>query len=450
MCRRNSDPMQKGKRKEENTISLETKLAQISEKAKETPKVKFHSLAHHLSKETLKICYGELKKGKAAGVDGISVEEYGKTLDANLEGLVGRMKGRKYYPQAVKRVYIPKSGNELRGLGIPAVEDKIVQMGMKKIMESIYEADFLDVSYGFRPGRSCHMALRKVDTILMKERVNFVVDLDIHKFFDNVNQKKLVELMSRRITDRSWISLIVRTLRSGIMEEGEIRDSKSGTPQGGVISPLLANIYLHYALDEWYEDKFKPESRGYSGMVRYADDVVLFFEEEEEAERFMREAKARLYRFGLEINGEKCRIIRFGRKWWRENKSGSFDFLGFTHYCDKSRAGWYKVGRKTKKRSFQKSVCELSRWLKVFRNSFKFLEIWKMMSLKMRGHFNYFGVSGNSRALNRYHNKALYLIFKWMNRRSQMRSFNWEEFHRLLKTHLLPKPRIYHSFYSLA
>jgi len=418
--------------------------------AKETPKVKFHSLAHHLNKETLKICYGEVKKGKAAGADGISVEEYGKALEVNLEGLVERMKGKKYYPQPVKRVYIPKSSGELRGLGLPAVEDKIVQMGMKKIMESIYEADFLDVSYGFRPGRSCHMALRKVDTILMKERVNFVVDLDIHKFFDNVNQKMLVELIGRRITDRSWISLIVRTLRSGIMEEGEIRDSRSGTPQGGVISPLLANIYLHYALDEWYEGKFKPGSRGYNGMVRYADDVVVFFEEEEEAERFMREVKARLHRFGLEINGEKSRIIRFGRKWWKENKSGSFDFLGFTHYCDKSRTGRYKVGRKTKKKSFQKSVCEIGRWLKAFRNSFRFQEIWKMMTLKMRGHFNYFGVSGNSRALKRYYVKTLYLIFKWMNRRSQMRSFNWEEFNRLQNAHLLPKPRIYHSFYSLA
>jgi len=261
-------------------------IAIIAIKAKEDPKCKFTSLAHLLNEDFLKECYRELKRGKSPGIDGVTVGEYAKALDKNIADLVVRLKAKQYKPQPVLRVYIPKPNGDKRPLGIPAVEDKIVQMALKKILEAIFEQDFMDTSYGFRPNRSCHDALKKIDKTIMNGPVNFVVDMDISKFFDTVDHKRLMECLKQRIADRTLLQLTSRILKSGIMEEGVYFETDQGTPQGGVLSPVLANVYLHYALDLWFENEVIPQLTGYAQLVRYADDFVVCFENEKEARAF--------------------------------------------------------------------------------------------------------------------------------------------------------------------
>jgi RNA-directed DNA polymerase len=426
----------------------------IALKAKEDPNCKFTSLIHLLTEDFLKECFRELKKNKSPGIDGITVSEYEEQLDENIADLIARLKSKKYKPKPVKRVYIPKPNGDKRPLGIPAVEDKIVQMEIKKILEAIFEQDFIDTSYGFRPNRSCHDALKQIDKIIMNCPVNFIVDMDISKFFDTVNHKCLIEFLKNRIVDSSLLQLISRFLKSGIMEEGIYFETDQGTPQGGVLSPVLANVYLHYVLDLWFETEVIPQLNGYAQLVRYADDFVVCFENEKEANIFGDALRQRMSKFGLKISEEKSKIIEFGRYSCQTAKKygfkcETFDFLGFTHFCDKTRRGKFKLGRKTSRKKFIQKMKDMNLWLKRIRNRDELKEWWNLLGIKLHGHYQYYGMSGNVRWLQNFYHHTLRLAFNWINRRSQRKSYNWDQFHNFIQFNPLPKPKIYHSLYNL-
>lgn len=430
---------------------LETKLDLIAKRAKAEPKTRFTTLAHLLNEEFLAECYGELKRGKATGVDGVSVAEYGEDLEEKLKGLVSRMKAKQYRPQAVRRVYIPKSNGKLRPLGIPAVEDKVVQRGLTRILEAIYEGDFLDVSHGFRPGRGCHGALQSYDQMVMTKRVSYVIEVDIKGYYDHIDHGWLMKCLAQRIADPSLLSLIGRTLKVGVMEEGVRRETDTGAPQGGIVSPVLSNIYLHYILDLWFERKLKKGLKGYAQLIRYADDFIIGCEYGWEAQEILAELKERLKTFGLEVSEEKTRIVEFGRYAQeraekRGEKAGTVEFLGFTHFCTKSRSGRFLVGRRTSGKRFRAKLVATNEWLKGVRNILPLADWWRILCWKLNGHYQYYGVTGNWRGISRFHQEVVRMTYKWWNRRSQKRSGDWEEFQRRLQWNPLPQPRLAHIF----
>jgi group II intron reverse transcriptase/maturase len=434
--------------------TMQTKLNLITEIARRDRECKINNAAYLLNEENLKECYTMLKRGKAAGIDGVSVEEYGQNLDQNLQSLVERMKRQAYKPQPVRRTYIPKANGKLRPLGIPSIEDKVVQTGIARILEAIYEVDFLDFSYGFRPHRNCHQALGRLNKILMTKPINHVIDADIKGFFDNVNHDWMMKFLGHRISDPNLLRLIARFLRNGYMEEGKIFDAEKGTPQGGTISPILANVYLHYVLDVWMERVVKPGCKGVVEIVRYADDFVICVQYKDEAEKILQLLKERLEKFNLELAEEKTRIIGFGR--YSENNAkvkgerpATFNFLGFTHFVTKSRKGYFIVGRKTDRKKMTAKLKEMKVWLKEIRNKIQVKEWWKTLKAKLRGHFQYYGVSGNYSSISRFYYLTVRMVFKWMNRRSQKKSFNWDTFNGYLKRYVLPRPKIHHNLYTL-
>lgn len=432
---------------------MQTKLNLISEFAKRDEKSRLNNLAYLLGEENLKQCFGMLKKGKAAGIDGMSVEEYEQNVESNLKELVRRMKAQSYHPQPVRRTYIAKANGKMRPLGIPAVEDKIVQRGIARILEAIYEVDFLDFSYGFRPHRSCHQALKRVDQIIMTQPINHIIDADIKGFFDRVDHEWMMKFLGVRINDPNFLRLIKRFLKNGYMEEGKLHPSAEGTPQGGVVSPILANVYLHYALDLWMEKVVKSECRGAVEIVRYADDFVICVQYKDEAIKILAALKERLAKFNLELAEDKTRLIEFGR-FAKQNakakdlRAATFNFLGFTHFIDKTRKGGFKLGRTTERKKLRTKLKEMNEWLKASRNMFAIEDIWKTLRSKLRGHFQYYGVSGNYRALRRFASQTKRMILKWLNRRSQKKSFNWESFTAYLVRHPLPTAKIHHDFYT--
>lgn len=434
---------------------MSTKLSSITQRARENPKERFTSLKHYITEDFLKKCFSELSRDKAVGVDGVTVEGYEIKLEENLKNLAERIKSHKYRPQPTRRAYIPKANGGKRPLGIPAVEDKVVQMAVKKILEAIFEVDFVDVSYGFRPKRSCHDALDKLDKEIMTKPINYIVDMDIEKCFDTVDHKWLMKCLEQRVSDTNLLRLVGRMLRAGVMEDGEIRATETGTPQGGILSPLLANIFLHYVLDIWYTKKIKKQLKGYSGMVRYADDLVTYFQSEKEARKYAEQIRERLNKFGLKVSEEKSRVIEFGRYAWERTKiSGrkieTFDFLGFTHYCDKTRRGKFKLGRKTAKVKFRLKAKAMNVWLKRTRNRVELNVWWNKLKEKLTGHYNYYGISGNKRELSAFYSQTVRLAYKWVNRRSQKKSYNWVQFCKRLKYNPLPLPKIYHLTYTLS
>ncbi|MBI5199214.1 MAG: group II intron reverse transcriptase/maturase [Nitrospirae bacterium] len=434
---------------------LATKLTSLTQRARRSPKYKFISLAHLLTEDFLLGCFLELKRDKAPGVDGVTLKEYEVNLEENIRDLVGRLKANRYRPQPVRRVFIPKPNGERRPLGIPALEDKIVQMGIKKILEAIFEVDFVDVSYGFRPNRSCHQALDVLDKVVMTKPVNYVVDVDIEKFFDSVDHKWLMECLRQRIKDSRLLRIIGRFLKSGVIEEGKYLETDRGTPQGGILSPLLANIYLHYILDLWFEKKVKRELKGYTHLIRYADDFVVVFQAGIEAKRFVEMLKERLNKFGLKLKEDKTRVIEFGRYVWQKAQSegrkvATFDFLGFTHYCDKTRRGKFKLGRKTSRKKFWQKVKETNHWLKKVRNLVELQEWWKVLRQKLIGHYRYYGMSGNMAGIRAFHEEVSKLAYKWINRRSQKKSYTFRQYCRFKEYNPLPEPKIYHLTYALS
>jgi len=432
-----------------------TMLALIAERARREPQCQFTSLAHLLDERFLATCYRRLGRDRASGVDGVMWQEYGEHLAENLRDLVARMKAKRYKPLPAKRVYIPKDERSQRPLGLPSLEDKIVQKGIALILEAIYEADFLDCSYGFRPERGCHQALNAVDKTIMTQPINHLIDADIKGFFDNVSHPWLMKFLQVRIKDASLLLLIQRFLKAGYLEAGRIVATEQGTPQGGNLSPMLSNIFLHYVLDLWFEKRLKRQVRGACFLVRYADDFICMVQHQDDAQTMVQALRERFTQFDLALHPEKTRVISFGR-YERQNaqrqqrRANTFDFLGFTHYCDASRRGKFIVGRQTSRKKFRKKCQELREWLKAVRSVLPVKEWWPVLKAKLLGHYQYYGVSGNMRGVARFYCRALRLVLKWLNRRSQCKSFSWAEFLAYLGHYPLPRPRIVHNLYTLS
>ena len=434
---------------------METKLARIAETAKTKPEEKFTSLVHLINEEMLIECHQEISGRKAVGIDKISKEEYEQNLESNIEDLLKRMKRQAYKPQAVRRVYIEKAGsNKKRPLGIPAYEDKIVQLAIVKILSAVYEQDFLDCSYGFRPGRGCHDALKILTHTIEKGKVNYIVDADIKGFFDHVDHEWLMKFLKHRITDPNLLRIVVRFLKAGVMEAGIKYETPEGTPQGGVISPLLANVYLHYVLDLWFYRIVRKKCKGKAYMVRYADDTVWGFQHEEDARNFYVELKERLAKFNLEVAEEKTKIISFGKKANQSTDRGekpeerTFDFLGFTHYGGKGRHGNFRVKKKTSGKKLRASMKRCKEWIKRNRN-LPAKELMSKLRMKLIGYYRYYGITDNYRALMTFLNKVIEILYKWLNRRSQRKSFGWEKYKLFLNKYKLPLPKVYVNIYEL-
>ena len=435
---------------------MKDKLDLITEKARTNKRLKFTSLIHHINEENLVRCYQELKRNRASGIDNITVEEYGKNLKENISNLLRNLKTKSYKPQPVKRVYIPKPGkrDEKRGLGLPTVEDKLVQLMVKKILEAIYETDFLDSSYGFRPNRNCIQAVYKLNQEVMKKPINFIAEVDIRKFFDTINHYWLQRCLEERIADSNLMWLVRRILKAGVIDNGEYQVNDRGTMQGGNLSPLLANIYLHYVLDLWFEKKFKPQTKGYVGLIKYCDDFVVCCESEQDAKGFMEQLEERFSKFGLTLSPDKTKVIKFGRKVWQLWKKGgekpqTFDFLGFTHCYGTSRYGYFSMVHKTTRKNLSCKLQEIKEWIKKVKNSLSLKEWWPVLKAKLIGHYSYFGISGNYRSLQQFYYLVRRVIFKGVNRRSQRKSMTWEMFQQYLQWNPLPVPKIYHSLYKL-
>ena len=429
------------------------KLSLISGHARRDPGFQFTSLAHLLNIEYLRDCYKSLNRNKAVGIDNVNWEEYGRKLDENLELLVSKLKRKKYKPKPARRVYIPKSETEKRPLGISALENKIVERGITWILENIYEQDFLNCSYGFRPKRNSHQALKELNDLIMFQPVNHIVEADIKGFFDNVSHEKLMEFMSIRIKDTTLLNLIKKFLKAGYVDDGLLVKPEAGTPQGSILSPMLANIFLHYVLDTWFETTVKSHVRGYCEIVRYADDFVCVVRYADDARRIERGMRNRFNKYGLELHPTKSRNLSFGRfergNAKRQNRrANTFDFLGFTHYCDRSRKGNFKVGRKTSRKKYTAKCRAMNAWLRAIRNQVKTKEWWKILIAKLRGHFQYYGVSENYKGIAGFYKFTIRMVRKWMNRRSQKRKMSWDRFTKYLEHYPLPKPKIVHSFYE--
>jgi len=404
------------------------------------------TLMHYVNQATLTEEHVRQQKGKAVGIDGITKEDYELHVDDNIENLVKRMKTFSYRPQAVRRTYIPKAGSEkLRPLGIPSYEDKLVQGVMRRVLDEIYEEKFYEFSYGFRRNKSCHEALREVNQIIMGKRVKYVVDADIKGFFDNVNHEWLMKFLEHDIGDRNFLRYISRFLKAGIIEELTYYESDKGTPQGGLISPVLANVYLHYVIDIWFEKVVKRASQGEANIVRYADDFICFFEYKEEAYRFYEKLEKRLKKFGLELSGEKSKIIEFGRH-VRENgengKTDTFDFLGFTHINGKTRSGKYRVIHRTSKKKQKIKYQNVKDWLWKKMHG-KLSETIRQLNGKLRGHYVYYGISGNFKGIQNFYKYVVQAVYKVCNRRSQRNGMTWERYNHLLEKIPILKPRLY-------
>ena len=385
---------------------------------------RLETLINHVNYETLKAEHSRQQKHKAVGVDNITKEGYEENLDENLKNLVGKMKQFSYRPQPVRRVEIPKGNGKTRPLCIPSYEDKLVQGVMAHILNEVYEPRFLDCSYGFRPGRSAHDAIKEVNDLIVFKKVNYILECDIKGFFDNVDHQWLMRFLEHDIADKNFLRYIVRFLKAGVMVQNQYEDTSVGTPQGGLISPVLANVYLHYVLDLWFEKRVKKQLQGEAYLVRYADDFIIMFEKEEEAQAVYKALKSRLAKFGLELAEDKTRILPFGRN--SETKD-TFDFLGFTHVNSKTRNGLYTVGHLISKKKKKMFKAKLKEWVKNNRN-LDFKIFMSRLNRKLIGTNNYYSISGAIQEVRKLYDHAFWVVLKWMNRRSQRKSFTIEKF----------------------
>lgn len=428
--------------------TVSTRLHRIAELARQMPDAQLTNLAHHIDVEFLRRAYELTRKDGAAGIDGRTAKEYAQNLEGNLESLLGRFKSGTYRAPAVRRVHIPKGTGKTRPIGIPTVEDKVLQRAVSMVLTAVYEQDFSDCSYGFRPDRSAHQALQALWDGTMSMGGGWVVELDIEQFFDTLDRKHLRRFLDQRVRDGVIRRTIDKWLKAGVVEDGRLHRTIAGTPQGGVVSPLLANIYLHHVLDLWFQDMVKPALSDDAFLIRYADDAVMVFRSEHDARRVLKTLPKRFAKFGLRLHPEKTRLIPFRRppRNRRGGKGeGSFDLLGFTHYWEFSQRGSWILRRKTSTRSLRRSLHQVWMWCRRWRH-LSVAEQCRKLGRSMRGHYGYFGITGNSRALGLYRHEVRRAWRYWLARRGQRRTMPWSKFLRLEKRHPLPAPRIVHVY----
>jgi len=403
---------------------------------------------HHYNEEALRNCFHMLDGSKAVGADKVSKVHYGENLIGNIGELLAKMKRMGYRPNPVREVMIPKDNGKMRPLGISNFEDKIVQLRTAQILESIYDPLFSEDSYGFRPGRGCHQAIKELSEHLYRKEVETVIDIDLENFFGTIDHKILVEILEKKIKDTRFIRYIIRMLKSGVLAQGDLRISEEGTPQGSICSPILANIFSDHVIDKWIEEMVKPNCKGCVRMFRYADDQIICCELEQDAIRIKEALSKRLNKFNLKLNEEKTKLVKFSKTKAKLGiKQETFDFLGFTFYWGKSKKGYTIPKLKTRGKTMRTKLKRVNEWAQKIRNRTRLIEIWKTFQQKVRGHAHYYGVSHNTKYVEIFIRKATGIIFKWLNRRSQKRSLTWEQFGRFQKRYPIPEARVYYALF---
>jgi RNA-directed DNA polymerase len=441
------EPLEGKMAEPQSSVDVSTKLERVAKLAREAPDMAFRSLAHLIDIDWLREAYRRTRKGGARGVDGVSAQEYQANLEENLRSLLERAKSGTYRAPPVRRVHIPKgSGTETRPLGIPTFEDKVLQRAVAMVLEAVYEQDFLDCSYGFRRKRSAHMALAALQNRSVVMAGGWVWEVDIRKFYDRLDHGKLREILRRRVHDGVLLRLIGKWLNAGVLEDGGVSYPETGTPQGGVISPILANIFLHEVLDAWFDREVKPRLAGKAVLFRYADDAVFLFANETDARRVMDVLPKRLGKYSLELHPDKTRLVDFRRPdrfapTGAGEGPGTFDLLGFTHSWSKARSGKWVVKQRTAKDRFRRALKRVADWCREHRHD-EVRAQQEALGHKLRGHFGYFGITANFEAIARFFRETIEVWRKWLNRRSQRASMPWPRMRRLLEHYQLPRPRI--------
>jgi group II intron reverse transcriptase/maturase len=430
---------------------VSTRQERIAALAKQAPQMGFTTLNHHIDLHWLREAYRRTRKDGATGIDGQTAADYEANLEANLQSLLDRAKSGTYWAPPVRRVHIPKgTGGDTRPIGIPTFEDKVLQRSVVMVLEAIYEQDFYDCSYGFRPGRSAHQALDNLWQQTMRMDGGWILEVDIRKFFDTLDHAHLRALLQRRVRDGVLLRLIGKWLNAGVMEEGCVSYPESGSPQGGVVSPVLSNVYLHHVLDEWFVKQVQPRMRGQSFLVRYADDLVMGFACEEDARRVLAVLPKRFGKYGLTIHPDKTRLVPFRRPPRSGSgcapEAGTFDLLGFTHYWGRSLKGNWVVKRKTASNRLTRAIQAIAQWCRLHRHD-PVAEQHRTLSQKLQGHFGYYGITGNGTALSRFRDEVVQAWRKWLSRRKRGQPIPWDEFMRLLRRYPLPTARVVHSVY---
>jgi RNA-directed DNA polymerase len=443
-----------------NSENVSTKQERIAALAKQSPEMAFTSLAYLMDIDWLKEAYRRTRKDGAVGVDGVTAVEYEQDLEENLLSLLNRAKSGTYRAPPVRRVHIPKGGSstETRPLGIPTLEDKLLQRAVVMLLEPIYEQDFLDCSYGFRPGRSAHQALQSFrdQTMECQPKGGWVLEVDVRKFFDNLDHQHLRQFLQLRVRDGVLLRLINKWLKAGVMEDGNVSYPDSGSPQGGVVSPIISNVFLHYVLDQWFEQEVKPCLNKSAFLIRYADDFVIGFSDHRDAQRVMEVIPKRFGKYGLTVHPTKTKLVRFLPPSSRKNRNeppsdrpGTFDLLGFTHYWARSRKGYWVVKLKTAADRFSRAVRNIDQWCQDNRH-LTIAEQHEKLNAKLRGHYAYYGVTGNSGALSKFLHEVGPRWRKWLNRRNRNRSLTWEKFCGILRRYPLAPVRTVRSTFRHA
>lgn len=424
--------------------TVSTTLQGIAKQAVENPRMGFQTLAHHMTVDFLREAFDRTKKNSAPGIDKVTARKYAANLEKNLQDLHERLRNGRYKAPPVKRAWIAKEDGKQRPLGMPTFEDKVVQRAVHMLMSSIYEHDFHDCSWGFREGRGAHQAIHQLRENCVQLKINWIIDADISAFFDNINHRMLVTMIQERIKDGALIRLIGKWLNAGVLEKGVLSYPEDGTPQGGVISPLLANIYLHHVLDHWFNWAIKPKRKGRCFLVRYADDFVIGFEFESDARRIMELLPKRFERFGLTIHPTKTRLVDFQPPGKCSGDNATFNFLGFTHYWGKSRTGGWVIKRQTSGKRYLRAKVSMWKWCKAERHT-RLPEQHKVLCQKLRGHFQYYGIRGNYRMVERFARFTWIAWHNWLSRRSNESYITMANYEKLLLKFPLPKPKIIHN-----